>query len=216
MSSCRHRFPSPFKTPATPSPAETIRPASGSRQVMSASSTGFRIGHQHNRCQQSCWGPLPRQENTDVIHPVVRHSESPPAHPHRGHPSPDRKGCPQSQSAGAPACPLQPAPQLPTSVIRDQHFGAAVTRQIRRRALRRAARDLVPAGGARRFVGTPVPGRQRARAFSGRGRHVRAAVTIQIRRQDRERAERDAGRVPRDRKPPSSPATRTAMWRDSA
>ena len=32
---------------------------------------------------------------------------------------------------------------LAASVARDQHLGAAVTRQIRSRALRRAARDLV-------------------------------------------------------------------------
>ena len=75
------------------------------------------------------------------------------------------------------------------SVARDQHFGAAVTRQIRCRALRRAARDLVSASRAKRPVGKPVPGRQRTRAFSGRGRHILTTVTIQIRRDDRERAE---------------------------
>ena len=62
------------------------------------------------------------------------------------------------------------------------------------RALRRAARDLISAGGAKRPVGKPVPGRQRTRPFSGRGRHIPTPVTIQIPRDDRERADVD-GRV---------------------
>ena len=62
---------------------------------------------------------------------------------------------------------------LPTSVVRDQHLGAAVTRQIRRRALRRAARDLVARVVHERLLARPVHLAQNhrgGRATPGTGR----------------------------------------------
>ena len=132
---------------------------------------------------------LPRQQNTDAIRRVVRHSEVEP---------PIAIEVTRRQAVRAPhdldamkhgRVASDQHGDLAAGVARDQHLGAAVTRQIRCRALRRAARDLVSASRAKRPVGKPVPGRQRTRTLSGRRR-----------------------RVARGRKLPSASATRTATW----